>query len=73
LVNELHTHKKKDAHRIIASMEETTTGVIRLRAIANEGKLRFPPSMTRQPSICSIIATGRVNRRWTASSGRRTF
>jgi adenosylhomocysteinase len=42
LVNELHTHKKKDAHRIIASMEETTTGVIRLRAIANEGKLRFP-------------------------------
>jgi len=42
LVNELHTHRKKDAHRIIASMEETTTGVIRLRALANEGKLKFP-------------------------------
>jgi adenosylhomocysteinase len=42
LVNELHTRRKKDAHRIIASMEETTTGVIRLRALANEGKLRFP-------------------------------
>ena len=42
LVNELHTRRKKDAHRIIAGMEETTTGVIRLRALANEGKLKFP-------------------------------
>jgi len=42
LVNELHTKRKKDAGNIIASMEETTTGVIRLRAMANEGKLNFP-------------------------------
>jgi len=42
LVNELHTRRKKLAHRIIASMEETTTGVIRLRAMANKGKLKFP-------------------------------
>ncbi|MBN1974672.1 MAG: adenosylhomocysteinase [Sedimentisphaerales bacterium] len=42
LVNELHTSRKKDSGRIIASMEETTTGVIRLRAMANEGKLKFP-------------------------------
>ncbi len=42
LVNELHTRRKKDAHRIIASMEETTTGVIRLRALANQGRLSFP-------------------------------
>jgi len=42
LVNELHTRRKKDSPRIIASMEETTTGVIRLRALANEGKLKFP-------------------------------
>ncbi len=42
LVNELHTRRKKDAHRIIVSMEETTTGVIRLRAMANEDKLKFP-------------------------------
>ncbi len=42
LVNELHTRRKKEAHRIIASMEETTTGVIRLRAMANAGKLKFP-------------------------------
>jgi len=42
LVTELHTRRKKDAGRIIASMEETTTGVIRLRALANQGKLNFP-------------------------------
>ena len=42
LVNELHTRRKKDAPRIIASLEETTTGVIRLRAMAKEGKLNFP-------------------------------
>ena len=42
LVNELHASRKKEAHRIIASMEETTTGVIRLRAMANKGKLKFP-------------------------------
>ena len=42
LVNELHTHRKKDADRIIASMEETTTGVIRLKALAKSGKLKFP-------------------------------
>jgi adenosylhomocysteinase len=42
LVNEMHTRRTKDGGRIIASMEETTTGVIRLRALANEGRLRFP-------------------------------
>ncbi|MHC4211729.1 MAG: adenosylhomocysteinase [Planctomycetota bacterium] len=42
LVNELHTRRKKQGHRIIASMEETTTGVIRLRAMAKAGLLKFP-------------------------------
>jgi len=42
LVHELHTKRKKDAGRIIASMEETTTGVIRLRAMAKKGTLNFP-------------------------------
>jgi len=42
LVNELHTHRTKDAGRILASMEETTTGVIRLRAMEKAGLLRFP-------------------------------
>jgi len=42
LVNELHTHRKKDSERIVVSMEETTTGVIRLRAMAKTGQLKFP-------------------------------
>ncbi len=42
LVHLLHTNRKQEGERIIASMEETTTGVIRLRALANEGKLKFP-------------------------------
>ena len=42
LVNTLHTRRQKDAQNIIASMEETTTGVVRLRAMAKEGILRFP-------------------------------
>jgi adenosylhomocysteinase len=42
LVNEMHTKRKDDARRIIASMEETTTGVIRLRAMDKQGKLKFP-------------------------------
>ena len=42
LVNEMHTKRKDDAKRIIASMEETTTGVIRLRAMDKAGKLKFP-------------------------------
>jgi adenosylhomocysteinase len=42
LVNEMHTKRKDDAKRIIASMEETTTGVIRLRAMDKQGKLKFP-------------------------------
>jgi len=42
LVNLLHTKRTPAARRIIASMEETTTGVIRLRAMERQGLLRFP-------------------------------
>ena len=42
LVNTLHSKRKKAATNIIASMEETTTGVIRLRAMAAGGDLMFP-------------------------------
>ena len=42
LVNTLHNQRLKDATNIIASMEETTTGVIRLRAMARKGDLKFP-------------------------------
>jgi adenosylhomocysteinase len=42
LVNTLHTRRQKEARHILASMEETTTGVIRLRAMSQDGILKFP-------------------------------
>jgi adenosylhomocysteinase len=42
LVSLLHTEYAKTAERVVASMEETTTGVIRLRAMAADGALRIP-------------------------------
>lgn len=42
LVSLLHSSRKSDAKNIIASLEETTTGVIRLRALADQGKLLLP-------------------------------
>ncbi|MFH1369710.1 MAG: adenosylhomocysteinase [Planctomycetota bacterium] len=42
LVTELHTTRTEDANRVIASMEETTTGVIRLRALEKQGRIKFP-------------------------------
>jgi adenosylhomocysteinase len=42
LVSLLHTEYAKISDRVIASMEETTTGVIRLRAMAADGALRIP-------------------------------
>lgn len=42
LVNELHGPMKKYATDVVASMEETTTGVIRLRAMEKAGVLKFP-------------------------------
>ena len=42
LVSMIH-HREKSVHsNIIGGTEETTTGVIRLRALANQGKLRYP-------------------------------
>ena len=35
-------HKERAAQAIVGGMEETTTGVIRLRAMAEDGVLRFP-------------------------------
>ncbi len=42
LVHLLHSKRKGQAKDIIASMEETTTGVIRLRAMEKNKTLRFP-------------------------------
>jgi adenosylhomocysteinase len=42
LVNELHTKRTDLLAGVIGGTEETTTGVIRLRAMANDGVLRYP-------------------------------
>ena len=42
LVSIIHNERKDLAGLIIASMEETTTGVIRLRAMAGDGVLKVP-------------------------------
>lgn len=42
LVSTLHKEFPEQASNVIASMEETTTGVIRLRAMARDGALKFP-------------------------------
>jgi adenosylhomocysteinase len=42
LVNLLHSEFSAQAQEVIASMEETTTGVIRLRAMERDGALKIP-------------------------------
>jgi len=42
LVSILHTKRTADLERIIGGTEETTTGVIRLESMANEGVLKYP-------------------------------
>ena len=42
LVTELHTNRRSQLPDVLGSMEETTTGVIRLRAMATAGVLSLP-------------------------------
>ncbi|WP_235920453.1 adenosylhomocysteinase [Heliomicrobium gestii] len=42
LVATLHAERLEQAKGIIGGAEETTTGILRLRALAREGKLTFP-------------------------------
>jgi len=42
LVTVLHTKRQDLLRGVVAGTEETTTGVIRLRAMAQKGKLRYP-------------------------------
>ena len=74
LVSVLHTKRKAELANVIGGTEETTTGVIRLRAMAKEGVLATPssPSTTPTPSTCSTTATAPVNPPSTASFGQRT-
>jgi adenosylhomocysteinase len=42
LVSSLHTDRADQLEELMGGTEETTTGVIRLRAMANDGKLGYP-------------------------------
>ncbi|MBK9122311.1 MAG: adenosylhomocysteinase [Chloroflexi bacterium] len=42
LVSELHKNRRELLEGVVAGTEETTTGVIRLRAMAKDGALKFP-------------------------------
>ena len=42
VVATLHTQRQELLGKVIGGMEETTTGVIRLRSMAKAGKLRYP-------------------------------
>lgn len=42
LVSEIHKNRQNQIETIIGGTEETTTGVIRLKAMANDGELKFP-------------------------------
>lgn len=42
LVSLLHGEREYDAKKVVGSSEETTTGVIRLRALARQGLLKIP-------------------------------
>lgn len=42
LISTIHSKKTELIKNVIAGLEETTTGVIRLRALAKEGKLKYP-------------------------------
>ena len=42
LVTVLHTQKPELLQNVVGGTEETTTGVIRLKAMANDGALKFP-------------------------------
>jgi adenosylhomocysteinase len=42
VISVLHSHRREQLGDIIAGTEETTTGVIRLKALEAEGKLGFP-------------------------------
>ena len=45
LVNMLHTQMQDELQYVIGGCEETTTGITRLIAMKNEGRLRFPMVM----------------------------
>src|SRR3989344_7859708 len=51
LITEIHTKRTALAKAVLGGQEETTTGVIRLRALAKEGKLVYPVIAINDTSV----------------------
>ncbi|WP_415839555.1 adenosylhomocysteinase [Paenibacillus tarimensis] len=58
LVGLLHSQRQHQASDILGGCEETTTGIIRLKALENEGKLRFP-MMAVNDAYCKYLFDNR--------------
>lgn len=58
LVNLLHTTRRELLPNIIGGSEETTTGVLRLKALAKTGKLEFP-MMAANDAYCKYLFDNR--------------
>lgn len=58
LVNALHTRRIDLASKVIGGCEETTTGVLRLRALDKSGKLLFP-MMAVNDALCKYLFDNR--------------
>ncbi len=58
LVHLLHTTRKDALENLYGGTEETTTGVLRLRALENEGKLLFP-MIAANDSYCKYLFDNR--------------
>ena len=69
LVATLHSNRTDALDGLIGGSEETTTGVIRLRSLAEAGRLKYPssPSMTPTRSTSSTTATAQARVPSTAS------
>ena len=63
LVNMLHGERKNLVAKLIGGSEETTTGVHRLKALSNNGKLAFPMIAVNDAysNIFSIIVMALAN------------
>ena len=74
VIGVLHSARREQLGEIIAGTEETTTGVIRLKALEADGKLGFPIIAVNDAKTKHLFDNryGTGNRRSTASCARRT-
>ena len=60
LVTVLHTQKPDLLPNVVGGTEETTTGVIRLKAMANDGALKFPVIAVNEAMTAGLPVLGSV-------------